>query len=102
MSQITTDADGEWSAFWKNEAEVKTRLAEATDNEQLDMWIKTRAMREFLDGFNEALERINTALEAIEFRFIRIEEALNLPPEAFFDRRPQDNFNNKRGNNLYE
>ena len=101
MSQITTDADGEWSAFWKNEAEVKTRLAEAADNEQLDMWIRTRDMREFLDGFNEALERINTALDAIEFRFIRIEEALNLPPDAFFDRKPQDNFN-KRGNNLYE
>lgn len=101
MSQITTDADGEWSAFWKNEAEVKTRLAEATDNEQLDMWIRTRDMREFLDGFNEALERINTALDAIEFRFIRIEEALNLPPDAFFDRRPNDNLNT-RGNNLYE
>jgi len=101
MAQITTDADGEWSAFWKNEAEVKTRLAEATDNEQLDMWIRTRDMREFLGGFNEALERINTALDAIEFRFIRIEEALNLPPDAFFDRKPQDNFN-KRGNNLYE
>ena len=101
MSQITTDADGELSAFWKNEAEVKTRLAEAADNEQLDMWIRTRDMREFLDGFNEALERINTALDAIEFRFIRIEEALNLPPDAFFDRKPQDNFN-KRGNNLYE
>ena len=101
MAQITTAANGEWSAFWKNEAEVKTRLAEVTDNEQLDMWIRTRDMREFLDGFNEALERINTALDAIQFRFIRIEEALNLPPDAFFNRRPQDNFN-KRGNNLYE
>ena len=101
MSQITTDADGECSAFCKNEAEVKTRLAEVADNEQLDMWIRTRDMREFLGGFNEALERINTALDAIEFRFIRIEEALNLPPDAFFDRKPQDNFN-KRGNNLYE
>tara|TARA_R100000687_G_C6403323_1_gene142951 strand:+ start:580 stop:885 length:306 start_codon:yes stop_codon:yes gene_type:complete len=101
MSQITTDADGELSAFWKNEAEVKTRLAEATDNEQLDMWIRTRDMREFLDGFNEALERINTALDAIEFRFIRIEEALSLPPDVYFDRKPNDNFNT-RGNNLYE
>ena len=101
MSQITTDADGELSAFWKNEAEVKTRLAEATDNEQLDMWIRTRDMREFLGGFNEALERINTALDAIEFRFIRIEEALNLPPDVYFDRKPNDNVNT-RGNGLYE
>ena len=101
MAQITTDANGEWSAFWKNEAEVKTRLAEATDNEQLDMWIRTRDMREFLGGFNEALERINTALDAIEFRFIRIEEALDLKPSTYFDRKQNDNFN-KRGNNLYE
>ena len=102
MSQITANAHCESCEFLKKELIVKETEYKELDAEQWAMWINTRNMRQFLDGSNEALERINTALEAIEFRFIRIEEALNLPRDAFFDRKPQDNFNNKRGNNLYE
>ena len=65
------------------------------------MWINTRNMRQFLDGNNEVLERITIALEDIVFRFIRIEEALNLKPDTFFDRKPNNNFNKPRVN-LYE
>ena len=96
-----TVPDCEECKFWKNEASVREKHYKELDAEQWAMWIDTRDMRQFLGGFNEALERINTALDAIEFRFIRIEEALNLPPDAFFDRRPNDNLNT-RGNNLYE
>jgi len=101
MSQITVNAHCENCEFLKKELTVREKWYKELDAEQWAMWIDTRNMRQFLDGSNEALERINTALEAIEFRFIRIEEALNLPPDAYFNRKPQDNFN-KRGNNLYE
>ena len=102
MSQITTNGHCESCEFLKKELTGKETEYNELDAEQWAMWINTRNMRQFLDGNNEVLERITTALEDIVFRFIRIEEALNLPPDAFFDRKPQDNFNNKRGNNLYE
>ena len=97
-----TVPDCEECKFWKNEASVREKHYKELDAEQWAMWINTRNMRQFLDGNNEVLERITIALEDIVFRFIRIEEALNLPPDVYFNRKPQDNFNNKRGNNLYE
>ena len=102
MSQITTNTHCESCEFLKKELTGKETEYKELDAEQWAMWINTRNMRQFLDGNNEVLERITTALEDIVFRFIRIEEALNLPPDAYFNRKPQDNFNNKRGNNLYE
>ena len=85
----------------KKELTVREKWYKELDAEQWAMWIDTRNMRQFLDGFNESLERINSALDAIDFRFIRIEEALSLPPDVYFARKPNDNFNT-RGNNLYE
>mgnify|MGYP001228730412 CR=1 FL=1 len=96
-----TVPDCEGCKFWKNEVSVREKYYKELDAEQWAMWINTRNMRQFLDGFNEALERINTALDAIDFRFIRIEEALNLKPDTFFDRKPNNNFNKPRVN-LYE
>ncbi len=85
----------------KKELTAREKEYKELDAEQWAMWINTRNMRQFLDGNNEVLERITTALEDIEFRFIRIEEALNLPPDAFFDRNPSNNFSKPRVN-LYE
>ena len=96
-----TVPDCEKCKFWKNEASVREKHYKELDAEQWAMWINTRNMRQFLDGFNEALERINTALDAIDFRFIRIEETLNLKPDTFVDHKPNNNFNKPRVN-LYE
>ena len=85
----------------KKELTVREKWYKELDAEQWAMWIDTRNMRQFLDGFNESLERINSALDAIDFRFIRIEEALNLNPDTFFNHKPNNNFNKSRVN-LYE
>ena len=101
MSQITTNTHCESCEFLKKELIVKETEYKELDAEQWAMWINTRNMRQFLDGNNEVLERITIALEDIVFRFIRIEEALNLKPDTFFDRNPNNNFNKPRVN-LYE
>lgn len=52
--------------FYKNQMKTYGEWAKATDDEQFRMFIQTRDMRQFLNGFTEAVNEIHERLGQIE------------------------------------
>ena len=65
---IPMEANVQWMDFYKEQLKVREEWYKNLDKEQWAMWIDTRNMRQFLEGFTESLDQIHNSIEELHIR----------------------------------
>ena len=65
---IPMEAHVKWLEFYKEQLRVRDEWYKNLDNQQWKMWIDTRNMRQFLEGYTESLDNIHIAIEELHQR----------------------------------